>query len=155
MSGTGFCPSPQRTSCDPARAKALLAVDGDDSPFAWAALSGHPPKPEGSRLLARGVDGDSARQATILIATEVPFAQARGPANSAEGIEYAPVSARQPMEVIAVGVSALVKADNIVNRSPPRSPSVFSAYWSSLWRRRDRPSLGSNPRAVSMIWYTL
>src|SRR5262252_2790736 len=46
------------------------------APFAWAALSGHPPKPEGSRLLARGVDGDSARQATILMAMEAPFAQA-------------------------------------------------------------------------------
>jgi hypothetical protein len=49
----------------------------------------------------------------------------------------------------------LVKADNIVNRSQPRSPSVFSAYWSGLWRRRDRPSLDRNRRGISMIWYAL
>jgi hypothetical protein len=30
-----------------------------------AALSGQPPKPEGARPLARGVDGDSARRAIM------------------------------------------------------------------------------------------
>lgn len=46
MSGQLLTLAP-RTSFDPARAKALLAVDGDDSPFAWAALSGHPRSPKG------------------------------------------------------------------------------------------------------------
>ena len=54
-------PAFQAGSCE--RGSALM---GTAVPFAWAAPSGQPPKPGGSRRKARGVDGESACQATMV-----------------------------------------------------------------------------------------
>jgi hypothetical protein len=49
---------------------ARFCMDGHDRPFCLAAQSGQPPEPGGSRRKARGVDGESASRAIIVIARD-------------------------------------------------------------------------------------
>src|SRR5262245_4832203 len=53
-------PAFQEGSCE--RSSALMARQ----PFAWPRFRGQPPEPAGSRRKARGVDGESARRATMV-----------------------------------------------------------------------------------------
>src|SRR5215831_6908980 len=46
--------------------RAQFCIDGTVGPFAWPRFRGQPPEPAGSRRKARGVDGESARRATII-----------------------------------------------------------------------------------------
>ena len=46
--------------------RAQVCIDGTAGCFAWPRSRGQPPKPGGSRRKARGVDGESARRATIV-----------------------------------------------------------------------------------------
>ena len=46
--------------------RAQVCIDGTAGCFAWPCSRGQPPKPGGSRRKARGVDGESARRATIV-----------------------------------------------------------------------------------------
>src|SRR5215469_9095071 len=55
-----FLPTFQEGSCE--RSSALMARQA----LCLAALSGQPPEPAGSRRKARGVDGESARRATMV-----------------------------------------------------------------------------------------
>ena len=45
---------------------AQFCIDGTADSFAWPRFRGKPLEPEGSRRKARGVDGESARRATIV-----------------------------------------------------------------------------------------
>src|SRR5215831_12543924 len=46
--------------------RAQVCIDGTAGCFAWPRSRGQPPKPGGSRRKARGVDGESARRATMV-----------------------------------------------------------------------------------------
>src|SRR5215471_17220308 len=46
--------------------QAQFCIDGTAGPFAWPRFRGQPPEPAGSRRKARGVDGESARRATMV-----------------------------------------------------------------------------------------
>ena len=52
-------------SQSPGRPRGACPYSWHEGLLAWAALSGQPSKPAGARLLARGVDGESARQAIM------------------------------------------------------------------------------------------
>src|SRR5215831_7180059 len=100
--------------------RAQVCIDGTAGCFAWPRSRGQPPKPGGSRRKARGVDGESARQATMM------------PGHYAANVSAFCVAV-DPLSPLKCGL-------RLVNRYPRRSPSSLcgNATAASTYSGRDR-----------------